>query len=253
MVESTLSQPHDTQEAGTSGGPPLQAVDRPDDPTESLANAYIDFDAGHVEQPVAAEDVAKPRQLAEELSVGPNMTGVRPKLGFLQEVRKNRTMVSDIKSSSEILLFRLIDLLYDVKLNGLRTQRSEPEAVPSSLVQGYPLTTSTQQADVDSQSLVWVSCYVFILCIESHAFARNTPLCLRRTWSSYRPSRKLTLVFRAWSSPYQQRTSRIYNCKQKTKTWQLPSKQRTTEPMTALTCIRRRWPNVHYWRKNSTL
>lgn len=104
MVESTLSEPNDVQEVGRTEVPIPQEVESTGDPTGTLANTYMDFDAGQTEQPAPVEDVAEPRPLAEELTTGPNMTGVKPKIGFLQEVRKNRTMVSRINSLNEILL-----------------------------------------------------------------------------------------------------------------------------------------------------
>ena len=104
MVESTLSQLNDAQEVVRTEVPILQEEGLPGDPTEALANAYIDFDAAQTEQSVPIGNVAKSRQPAEELSTGPNMTGIKPKLGFLQEVRKNRTMVSHVMSLNEVLL-----------------------------------------------------------------------------------------------------------------------------------------------------
>lgn len=103
VVESTLSQYNDAQEAGRTEVPITQQLNRPDDAAATSPDGYPDFNV----DPIHAAPVANavnPDQLTEELSTGPNMTGVKPKLGFLQEVMKNHPMVSYLTSSNNILL-----------------------------------------------------------------------------------------------------------------------------------------------------
>ncbi|KZT75049.1 hypothetical protein DAEQUDRAFT_720259 [Daedalea quercina L-15889] len=137
IVESTLSQ-HDEPEDVMHDGDQDEMPSSPAQPealpsqelAEAMADAYIDFNAG---QPTSTDNVTSCEPVVA-LTLGPDLPRPRRKLGPLEEARKNR-------KTSSVLQDRVI------------TQRVERIVEPSTVIEEYPLTTSTQQADVDGQSL----------------------------------------------------------------------------------------------------